>query len=424
MTPLLLRPVLRLAPCLVLLLPLQTEAATTPASAPAFDLGSGVSDYRRFMVYPHLQKGFSALQQGQRELSLQEFTRARELLPENPLLALYLADALRRFDETAHARAVLNEQLRMTPAHPQVLAALASLSTVTSPAVALVTAVPATDDCSTPDSTRCRLRRSEAALQSGNLMQVETVLADNNFARQPEGLVMRRALLQRAIYLHDWPRAETQLRALERVGQLTPQERKQWFNLLLLQGRQKEARALEQRFGNPLLPWQRLALAQAAAGQGSPALQAALAGPPPVFNQPAMEREWIVLLEKASSDDNDLLAAFVPRHAGNRLYHATASLPRLFAHNDLVAAHTLLERLPASALRAERITLALRRSQFDLVVQQAQALRQGQGPAPAQLDSLSYELLTAGAQAQALQLLLPAYPYASAGSAQQMTLLQ
>lgn len=113
----------RLAAGLVALLLLAPPAG----AADRFDLGPGVSEYRRFLVYPHLQKGFAALADGRRDTALAELGRAREILPGNPVVAVYYADALARFGDLTTARRVLEQQRRVTPDNARVLDALDAL---------------------------------------------------------------------------------------------------------------------------------------------------------------------------------------------------------------------------------------------------------------------------------------------------------
>jgi adsorption protein A len=93
-------------------------AAAAPLAAGAaapVDLGPGVSDYQRFMVYPHLQRGFDALARGDYATATESFERARGYAPRSAAVALYLADAYRRAGRADRAERVLEEQRRYTP---------------------------------------------------------------------------------------------------------------------------------------------------------------------------------------------------------------------------------------------------------------------------------------------------------------------
>lgn len=80
-----------------------------------YELGPGVSSYQRFVLYPHLQKGFSAMERGHRDRAIAEFEQARKLQPENPVIALYLARAYEHFGQDKQAAALVNQQLAITP---------------------------------------------------------------------------------------------------------------------------------------------------------------------------------------------------------------------------------------------------------------------------------------------------------------------
>ena len=89
----------------VLALSLGLSAFT--AAAQMVDLGPDAKSYRRFLLYPHLEKGFDAMAQGNRVRALAEFEQARTLAPNNPVIAIHLAEAYRQFGEPARAEAVL-----------------------------------------------------------------------------------------------------------------------------------------------------------------------------------------------------------------------------------------------------------------------------------------------------------------------------
>lgn len=111
----------------VLCLPASLIAAS-PDDTPGhqFDLGTDVSSYQRFLVYPHLQRGFDLLRRRDRS-ALAEFERARAVTPRNATVALYLADAYQVFGESAYARRTLEQQLAATADDPRVKKALAAL---------------------------------------------------------------------------------------------------------------------------------------------------------------------------------------------------------------------------------------------------------------------------------------------------------
>ncbi len=97
------------------------------ASAQANDLGSDLSGYLRFVVYPHLQKGWESMQRGEHERALAELEQARRLAPESSSVSLHLAAAYRKFGDTARAESVLREQLMRTPDDARVRTALADV---------------------------------------------------------------------------------------------------------------------------------------------------------------------------------------------------------------------------------------------------------------------------------------------------------
>ncbi|SUB70198.1 bacteriophage N4 receptor, outer membrane subunit [Pluralibacter gergoviae] len=76
----------------------------------------GLSDYRHFVIYPHLEKALRAQKANDEKTALAEFRHAHDQAPDNVPLTLYLAEAYRHFGHDRLAREVLSEQLRR---HPQ-----------------------------------------------------------------------------------------------------------------------------------------------------------------------------------------------------------------------------------------------------------------------------------------------------------------
>ncbi|WP_395027490.1 hypothetical protein [Comamonas odontotermitis] len=86
---------------------LALACAAAASAAHTLDLGPGVSERRRFQIYPHLDKAFEALQRGDGRRAIAELERAQRLAPGNAAIALQLADAHRRLQQQQDARAAV-----------------------------------------------------------------------------------------------------------------------------------------------------------------------------------------------------------------------------------------------------------------------------------------------------------------------------
>ncbi|MBM3114755.1 NfrA family protein [Jeongeupia naejangsanensis] len=406
------------------LLALALAAPAVGAVEKNFDLGDEVSSYQRFILYPHLQKGFASLERGDDRRAIDEFEAARRLAPRNATIALYLANAYERTGQPDRAETVLESARRATPNDVRVTQALAALQGVkpvappddefdakpdsqTAESAPAPEGAPPAADCAQDRTPVCRAMAGNAALRRGQLAQAQAELDDPGFAASPEGIALRHALLQRSIYLKDWKRAETQLEALKSANALTSNERSQWLNVLLAQGRVDAARTLLEQ-GGASRAQDQLAYAQALSRQRDGAeLTRFMAGKQPAFQNAADERQWMGLLQRNEA----LLADYTPRFAANRGEQAAVLVPKLIEQGKDDAAQRLLDYLPADQLLNERFTLSLKRGQLAQAERQASALLRERGNDPALLDTLSYQLIQAGGKPQAARLLLDRYPF-------------
>lgn len=133
------------------------------AGAQTLDLGPDATGYRRFLLYPHLEKGFDAMARGDRGVAVAEFEQARALAPNNPVVAIHLAQAYRRFGESMRAEAVLREQLTRNPGNAQLAKALADLRGTTASPGRLAAAPPSAAQ-TLPGSTATGQSRTDIAL--------------------------------------------------------------------------------------------------------------------------------------------------------------------------------------------------------------------------------------------------------------------
>ena len=111
-----------LAPLLILLV----STSSFAQQAAKTDFGQGMSSYQRMLVYPHIEKGLSALDQGNNVRAIEELLQARKIAPKSPDTALYLANAYIKEGEYSLAQAVLEQQLAITPKNPEILKRLSN----------------------------------------------------------------------------------------------------------------------------------------------------------------------------------------------------------------------------------------------------------------------------------------------------------
>jgi adsorption protein A len=124
------------------------------ASAQTPDLAADLTGYTRYVVYPHLQKGWESMQRGDRDRALAELERARSLAPQSAAVALHLAAAYKKFGEAARAESLLREQLTRTPGDERLRSALTELRVVARQPPA---AVPNANACTEPvKAASCR----------------------------------------------------------------------------------------------------------------------------------------------------------------------------------------------------------------------------------------------------------------------------
>ena len=155
------------------------------ADSKAYYLGDDVSSYKHFIIYPHLEKGFAALDRSDYSRAIAEFRRARELAPQNVRTALFLASAYQRFGDKENARSVLNRQLAFTPQNTEIQTALNAL-TVRAPVLPLAKATrqKARSGATTATAALAKPARTvslKASLRDQHLAQFQRALKVKNY---------------------------------------------------------------------------------------------------------------------------------------------------------------------------------------------------------------------------------------------------
>jgi bacteriophage N4 adsorption protein A len=141
---------------------LLVSPALAPAQTP--DLAGDLTGYRRFVVYPHLKKGWESLQKGERERAITELERAHTLAPESATVALHLASAYRKFGDIARAESLLRQQLERTPDDARLRTALTELRAPSQPAAPN----PAANPCASAADASCGKSAANGVRVAGN----------------------------------------------------------------------------------------------------------------------------------------------------------------------------------------------------------------------------------------------------------------
>lgn len=88
-------------------------AYAQPSNEPPW--ADGLSKQQRFLVFPHIDRGFRALAEKDVARAVKEFSRADSVAPNQPVIVGYLAEALIEAGQLARAKALISEQLVRSP---------------------------------------------------------------------------------------------------------------------------------------------------------------------------------------------------------------------------------------------------------------------------------------------------------------------
>ena len=84
-----------------------------------------ISSYQSFLIYPHLDKGFTSMANGDLKLAIAEFKHAKKLASKSKMLTIYLANAYNQVKDYGKSIQILEQQNKYTPNDPQIKDALA-----------------------------------------------------------------------------------------------------------------------------------------------------------------------------------------------------------------------------------------------------------------------------------------------------------
>lgn len=385
----------------------QAEVTDTSASA------LGLSNYRHFVVYPHLEKALRAQKQNDEPTALKEFRYIHQQVPDNIPLTLYLAEAYRHFGHDDRAKQLLSEQLKKHPRDARLLTQLAAIPRKATPVTTVKQLLAQQKACDAAPTVECRSETGQNALLLNQLSIARAQLADPLLSHTGEGLALENGVLQRAIYEKEWEMADGIFERKSDRKTLNAAEKKQWFDVLL--AGQRDAR-LQQLQAEGLFTGanDQLAWANSLAVKGDSAgLARYLAGHQPTFETAEQEQGWLYLISRTKAPEQ-VLKLYHPQFAANQRYVAGSAFPAAMKAKDYAAARAILNALPADQMLAERYALSTATRNGAESLRISRQLYQRSPQNLALLDQLSWQLMQNGQSHEAATLLLARYPFAGA----------
>lgn len=383
-------------------------AQNAPLGTSAAELG--LSDYRHFVIYPHLEKALRAQKQNDEQTALREFRHIHEQAPDNVPLTLYLAEAYRHFGHDDRAFQLLNEQLKRHQQDARLKQQLGAIPRKTTPVTTVEQLLAQQKACDAVPTVQCRSETGQNALRLKQLSIARAQLNDAAFSRSREGLALENGVLQRAIYLKDWSMADDIFTLKRKRNPLNATEQKQWFDVLLAGQLDHRLQTLQAE-GLFISAPEQLGWAATLATRGETAkLQAYLATHQPAFDNAGQEQSWLYLISRSAAPQQ-LLKQYQPQFAANQRYVAGTAVPAALANKDYTSAQQILNNVPANEMLEERYALSTatgNRTQSILITRQ---MYQRAPHNVALLDQLSWLLIQNGQSREAATLLLQRYPF-------------
>lgn len=371
----------------------------------------GLSDYRHFVIYPHLERALRAQKDNDEKTALEEFRHIHQQAPDNIALTLYLAEAYRHFGHNEDARRLLTEQLKQHPAELRLQQQLDAIPLNGKPVTTVEQLLAQQSACAAEPSVRCRSETGQNALKLKQLTIARSQLNDPTFSRTAQGEALENGILQRAIYLKAWPMADEIFTLRQQRRALSADEQEQWFNVLLTGQLDERLSALQAR-GMFMHAQQQLAFASRLATRGEKAaLQRYLAGHQPHFATRTDEQNWLYLISRYGEAPQTMLARYTPQFAANQRYITGALFPAAMKAGNYTEARKLLSGIPDGDMLAERYALSSATHDSEETLRIARRMYQQAPGNMAQLDTLSWQLMQNGRSREAAALLLARYPF-------------
>lgn len=381
------------------------------ASSPVVGDKLGLSDYRYFIVYPHLNKAFTALENRNELIALQEFENALALAPDNEILTLYLFEAYRSFNKNELAEQLIIGQVQKYPSLQKNLEQLHYQNTVGIKTKDQLDSI--VKSCMENPTIECRYFVGMSAISIDQIDIAADQLEDKNFAKSEYGLSLQNEVLQKAIYLENWKKINDILYASYLAKTIPNDMMEIWF-YALLQDQQDDTILELQNMGLFNNIDDHISYMNALhKRQEKEKLKRYLNRVIPEFETVDQERSWIFLTDLYQDSPHSILENYVVKFPANQQGYLEIMLPWYLINKKYQQADVLLKDIDETQFIHERYLIELNSADTthsgNLADISYQVYAENQGDF-AVLDELTWNLINTGKNQQALELLLVEYP--------------
>ena len=378
----------------------------------------GLSDYRYFKVYPHIERAQKAMKANDETRALTSFEHAHQMAPESLRLTLWLAEAYRHFGHNDKAQTLLTSELKKHPQNPELQRALEAIPV---PAPEIHTAeqlVALQKQCDATPNVHCRSEVGNYAIKLNQLEIARAQLTDAKFRHTREGLQLADNYTQRAIFLRQWSVADQGFALLDGEATLSDAQYQQWFAILLHM--QRDQRILDlQSQGVMNSAGMQLSYAQSLAERNALGpLRRYLDNRKPEFSTAAEEHNWMRLLATYSQQPGTAVANWPVKHVENKKYVLSTLLPIRIQKGDWQGANALLKTFPQNQVLDQRLALSLAQKDTQSSLRLINQINQTRGLTGQELETVSYQLVAMGQGKMATDLLLRYWPFNQTGNLQ------
>lgn len=374
----------------------------------------GVSKYKHFVIYPHLDRALKAQRENNKSIALREFEHAHSLAPNSIPLTIYLIEAYRYFKEDDQARSLIQEKLKQYPDNARLQKQLSALPANIEIITTLAELQNQQQYCDAEPTVTCKVAVGQNALRLKALDIARQQLVDLENLDKQKATEIERQIIQRAIHLQEWYVVDAMFSEINnsKKREISIDEKRQWFNALILG-----------RLDTRLLSLQSKGLFNSTVDKITYAgellerkeytqLEKYLDNVKLNFKTANQEKSWLYLLSNYHADPYQKLIKYDVVFPENLEFVIDQVLPDTLINKNYDLAKVILNKQPKNRYLEERyaVSVAMQDSQESIRV--ARELYRKNSSNLNYLNQLSWLLVESGKTEEAIRYLISHYPFA------------